>query len=209
MKYRAVVAEFNLNRGLRHWKVQFVSLILFSLLPPFSSPFCCPPPLLSLLPPQYCLWKIYFWGRVDSLSNELDGSSPSVPMYKDTSYRINILLIPIQRTFYFKLMSLWINKFSTIVKIRIQKTIYFIDQICILQCQDVLPCSANREQPLGGIQLKSYQQIPIQASTCQTSTRRVNNSPLYDAYQIVLLLLVPFHQKSKNKTMDSANRPYK
>lgn len=150
MKYRPVAAEFNLNPGLRHWKVQFVSLILFSLLPPFSSPLCCsPPPLLPLSLPwrQYCLWGIYFCGRVDALSNELDGSSPSVPMYKDTSfYRINILLIPIQRTFYFKLMSLWINKFSTIVKIHIQKTIYFIDQIFILQCQNVLPCSANREK---------------------------------------------------------------
>lgn len=28
--------------------------------------------------------------------------------------------------------------------------------------------------------------------------------PFVRAYQIVLLLLVPFHQKSKNKTMDSA-----
>ena len=153
MKYRAVAAEFNLNLGLRHWKVQFVcffnSLFSYSSLffPLLLLPSTSPVLSYSLPPPQYCLWRNYFWGRVDSLSNELDGSSPSVPMYKDTSsYRINILLIPIQRTFYFKLMNLWINKFSTIVRIHIQKTIYFIDQIHILQCQNVLPCSANREK---------------------------------------------------------------
>lgn len=199
MKYRAVVAEFNLNRGLRHWKVQFVSLILFSLLPPFSSPFCCPPPLLSLLPPQYCLWKIYFWGRVDSLSNELDGSSPSVPMYKDTSYRINILLIPIQRTFYFKLMSLWINKFSTIVKIRIQKTIYFIDQICILQCQDVLPCSANREKDPSIINFNKWaktisflRQLNKIISQTYSTNRLVEKQ---DSLSLLCSLLVDFYLK--------------
>lgn len=203
MKYRAVVAEFNLNQGLRHWKVQFVCFFnpLFSssslffplLLPPA-------PQLLSLLPPQYCLWKIYFWGRVDSLSNELDGSSPSVPMYKDTSsYRINILLIPIQRMFYFKLMSLWINKFSTIVKIHIQKTIYFIDQICILQCQDVLPCSANREKDPSIIHFNKWaktisflRQLNKIISQTYSTIRLVEKQ---DSLSLLCSLLVDFYLK--------------
>lgn len=53
------------------------------------------------------------------------------------------------------------------------------------------------------------QPIPSQESTCQSSTRRINSDPLFDAYQVILLLFVPFRQKPKDKTTDSANQPYK
>lgn len=135
MKFRAVVAEFSLNPGRRDWKVQ----VVFSL---SLSTYSSSNKFFSF---HYCYWYYYHYTTTTVLSMKNLFLGPCrfliqwvgyllslFPMYKDnSSHRINILLSCIQRTFHFKLMSFWINKFSTIVKMHIRKTGY-IDEIHIL-----------------------------------------------------------------------------